>query len=228
MNEQQLYDTFGRTFPAGHVLFREGDAGSEMFVIQSGEIEISRRIKDENTVLAVLPAGEFFGEMAIINNRPRSATATVRTEARLLTIDSKTFEAMLRGRIEIAVRLIKTLASRLEQANQQIELLLLRDANHRVVQCLRQLARRATGDSGAAVLIPTTLSALAARVALSEVDVGQVLQKLADARLVVPAVDAGFDEEGFVVPEVGRLLEFLEFLEMKERYSGDADADDPD
>ena len=220
MNEPQLYESLGRTFPAGEVLFHEGDAGEEMFVIQSGEIEISRRIRDQETVLAVLPPGEFFGEMAIINNRPRSATATVRNEARLLVIDAKMFEAMLRGKVEIAVRLIKTMATRLDQANQQIELLLLKDANHRVVQCLRQLARdRGRLDGGtSAVFIPVSVSALSGRVALSEIEVGEVLQKLSDARLVVPAEDAGIDEEGYLVPEVGRLLEFLEFLEMKERF----------
>jgi CRP-like cAMP-binding protein len=221
MNEQQLYSTFGHTYPAGHVLFREGDEGHEMFVIQSGEIEISRRIRDQDTVLAVLTPGEFFGEMAIVNNRPRSATATVRTEARLLVIDARTFEAMLRGRIEIAVRLIKTLANRLDQANQQIELLLLKDANHRVVQALRQLARSRghIDQSGSAVFIPVSLTALSARVALPETEVGEVLQKLRDAQLVLPAADAGIEgHEGFVVPEVGRLLEFLEFLEMKQKF----------
>ncbi len=219
MNEQALFDTFGRTYSAGHVLFREGDAGEAMFVIQSGEIEISRRIKDVDTVLAVLPAGEFFGEMAIVNNRPRSATATVRTEACLLVIDGRTFEAMLRGRSEIAVRMIKTLARRLEQANQQIELLLLRDANHRVVQCLRQLADGGSQvESGAAAFIPISLPSLAARVALSEEDVAGVLLRLSEAKLVMPAAAAGVEGQGYVIPEVGRLLEFLEFLEMKERY----------
>ncbi len=228
MNEQQMYESFGKTYPAGEILFHEGDDGAQMFVIQSGEIEISRKIRDQETVLAVLPAGEFFGEMAIINNRPRSATATVRTDARLLVIDAKMFEAMLRGRVEIAVRLIKTMANRLDQANQQIELLLLKDANHRVVQCLRQFVRDRgrLDEGGSAVFIPVSIRALSGRVALSEVEVGEVLQKLSDARLVIPAEEAGIDEEGYVLPEVGRLLEFLEFLEMRERFKEDKeDAD---
>ncbi|MBK7196453.1 MAG: cyclic nucleotide-binding domain-containing protein [Myxococcales bacterium] len=67
-------------------------------MIQAGTVEIRRRVGDSERVLAVLPPGEFFGEMALINARPRSATAVVRDDARLLVIESRTFEAMLRGR----------------------------------------------------------------------------------------------------------------------------------
>lgn len=216
-----MLEKFARDFAAGDVLFREGDDAHEMYVIQAGEVEIRRRIKDQDRTLAVLPAGEFFGEMAIVNNRPRSATAVVREPSRLLVIDGRTFEAMIRGKAEIAVRMIKTLAGRLERANQQVELLLLKDANHRVVQCLRMLAEQqvdAGQDTRGAVYIPTSLSDLAVRVALAEPEVSEVLHRLAAAQLVVDAENAGVAASGYVVPEVGQLLEFLEFLELKDRY----------
>lgn len=214
-----LLEKYGRDYAAGTVLFEEGDIGREMYVIQSGEVEICRRVKDENRLLAVLPAGEFFGEMSIVNNRPRSATAIVRRQSRLLVIDEHTFEAMIRSKAEIAVRMIKTLSSRLERANQQIELLLLKDVNHRVVHCLRHLAEDLAGPApDAAIYIPISLDDLAARVALTEDEVSDVLQRLATARLVVHASEAGIDDHGYVVPEVGRLLEFLEFLELKDRF----------
>jgi CRP-like cAMP-binding protein len=216
----QLLERFGRAFPAGTVLFREGDPGSEMYVIHSGRVQLTRRFHDRVTVLAVLPPGEFFGEMSIINNRPRSATATVLDDATLVVIDPRTFEAMIRAKSEIAVRMIRTLAGRLEQANQQIELLLLKDTNHRVVQCLRRLAEQQGHpmQGSSAVYLPMTLSALAGRVALDEVQVFEVMQRLESARLVMPAQHAGIDGEGYVVPEVGRLVDFLEFLDMKERF----------
>lgn len=218
MNELGHLEQFAVDYEPGTVLFREGDPGNEMFVVQSGEVEISRVIGDQRQVLAVLPAGEFFGEMAIVNDRPRSATATVKTRARILRIDSDTFEAMLRGKTEIAVRMIKTLAGRLEQANQQVELLLLKDANHRVVQCLRQLAESYAVPGHTAVYIPLPHTELARRVALPGDEVLDILQRLALARLVMHASEAGIDREGYVVPEVGRLLEFLEFLELRDRF----------
>ena len=211
-------ERFAVDYVAGTVLFREGDPGGEMYVIQSGEIEISRVIGDHKQTLAVLPPGEFFGEMAILNDRPRSATATVRQPARLLVIDGQTFEAMIRGKTEIAVRMIKTMASRLERANQQIELLLLKDANHRVVQCLRQLAMAQATEAGAAVFLPISHGDIARQVALTSDEVLDILQRLAMARLVMHASEAGLAGDGYVVPEVGRLLEFLEFLELKDRF----------
>lgn len=223
---EHLIDRFAKDYDAGTVLFREGDPGDFMYVIQSGAVEIRREIGDLERVLAVLPAGEFFGEMALINARPRSATAVVREPSRLLVIEPRTFEAMLRGRVEIAVRLIRTLASRLERANQQIELLLLPNANHRVVQCLRRMADEqiaaagAAGAADSAVFLPVDANDLAARVALAPYEVQEILGRLRQARLVMTAEEAGVanTEKGFVIPEVGRLLEFLEFLELRERY----------
>jgi CRP-like cAMP-binding protein len=215
-----LLERFGRFYPAGTVLFREGDVGHEMYVIHAGKVELTRNFRDRVTTLAVLPPGEFFGEMAIINQKPRSATATVVEDATLLVIDPRTFEAMIRGKAEIAVRLIRTLAARLEQANQQIELLLLKDSNHRVVTALRRLAEQQGFpiQGSSAIYIPIALSALAGRVALEEAQVAEVVDKLETARLIMPAREAGIEGEGYVVPEVGRLVDFLEFLEMKERF----------
>lgn len=218
MGDFGILERFARDFEPGTVLFREGDAGEEMYVIQSGEVEISRMIGDQSQTLAILPAGEFFGEMAIVNDRPRSATAVVKSRARLLVIDSHTFEAMLRGKTEIAVRMIKALAGRLERANQQIELLLLKDANHRIVQCLRQLSEQYAVEGYSAVYIPLGHDELSRTVALPPDEVLDILQRLAMAHLIMPAQDAGMDGDGYVVPEVGRLLEFLEFLELRDRF----------
>ncbi len=218
-----LLDRFARDYEPGAVLFREGDPGDFMYVIQSGEVEIRRTVGELERVLAVLPAGEFFGEMALINQRPRSATAVVRRPSRLLVIEGRTFEAMIRGKTEIAVRMIRTLAGRLERANQQIEILLLPNSNHRVVQCLRRLSEEqleAAGQAGveAAIYIPVQLEDIAARVALAPHEVAEIMERLASASLVMNAEDAGIPGTGYVIPEVGRLLDFLEFLELKEKF----------
>jgi CRP-like cAMP-binding protein len=217
-------DRFARDFKAGTVLFEEGQAGDFMYVVAAGEVEIRRNVGDSERVLAVLPAGEFFGEMAILNSRPRSATAVVRVPSRLVVIEGKTFEAMLRARPEIALRIIKALALRLESANQQVELLLLPTPNHRVVQCLRHMAEEQillagqTVSPGTAILVPKRVEDIAARVGLPVHEVIDVVDRLRAARLVLMAHDAGIEGDGFIVPEVGRLLEFLEFLNLKDRF----------
>jgi CRP-like cAMP-binding protein len=217
----QLVERFGKTYPAGTVIFREGDRGGEMFVIHSGRVQISRVFQGRETVIADLPSGEFFGEMALLTaGRSRSATATVVEDAEIIVIGARQFEAMLRAKAEIAVRLIRTLVNRLEKANQQIELLLLKDSNHRVVQCLRQFADSVGQpiQGSGAIYLPVSLAALAGRVGLEEAQVSEVLGRLITGRLVMPARDVGIEEDGYVIPEVGRLVDFLEYLELRERF----------
>jgi CRP-like cAMP-binding protein len=218
-------ERFARDYKAGAVLFEEGQPGDYMYVVQSGEVEIRRQVGETERVLAVLVPGDFLGEMAILNARPRSATAVVRSNARLLVIEGKTFEAMLRARPEIALRIIKALALRLENANQQVELLLLPTPNHRVVQCLRHMAEEQIAlagtpvNPGTAILVPKRVEDIALRVGLPVHEVIEVVDRLRASRLVLLAEDAGIDGDGFIVPEVGRLLEFLEFLNLKDRFS---------
>ena len=128
MAEEPLAQRFTKEAPRGTVLFREGEPGREMFVVQAGRVRISKRVGEVETALATLGQGEFFGEMSILNNRPRTATATVVEDARLLVIDPRTFDAMLRGNAEVAIRMIKKLADRLEEADRRIEQLLRREA----------------------------------------------------------------------------------------------------
>lgn len=214
MSEQSLFQRFGRTFPAGTVLFSEGEAGEEMYVIQSGRVQLTRQVRGSEVHLATLPPGEFFGEMAIVNRRPRSATATVIDEAQLLVIDARTFEAMIRGNTEIAVRFIKKLAGRLAQANAQVEVLLLADLNHRIVHLLRHLAAESGVSDGFSLRIAITLDELAEQVGAKREDVETCLGRLEQARLLACEPDA------IRIAEGGKLDQFLEFLEMKQHFGG--------
>lgn len=90
-----LFPRFGREFSVGEVLFREGETGDEMFVIQNGQVRITKLVAGEQRPLATLGRGEFVGEMAILNEKPRTATATVVEDAKLLVIGAKTLELMI-------------------------------------------------------------------------------------------------------------------------------------
>jgi len=209
--EDQLFQRFGREFPKGHILFREGEPGGEMFVVQSGKVNITKKVRETEKILATLGAGEFFGEMAILNNKPRSAGATMAEDGKLLVIDPRTFEAMIRGNVEIAVRLIKKLSDRLQEADEQIENLLLKDPGSRVVHFLLSSAKRGR-DTPQGKLVSLNADDLHGRMGLSTEAVQQALDKIAKARIIqlVP--------EGVVVPDLGKMQKYLEFLEMKERF----------
>src|SRR5947199_541086 len=210
--EDALSQRFGKEFRRGDVLSREGEPGKEMYVIQTGKVNITKKVRDTEKILATLGAGEFLGEMAILNNKPRSAGAVVAEDAKLLVIDPKTFEAMIRGNVEIAVRLIKKLSDRLQEADEQIENLLLRDPNSRVVHHLLQIAGKRAKDTPQGKLIAVNLEELHGRMGLTKEEVQEAVNKTAKARIiaVVP--------EGSVVPDGGKMQKYLEFLEMKERF----------
>jgi CRP/FNR family cyclic AMP-dependent transcriptional regulator len=163
MSEEALFQKLGKTFPPGTVLFKEGESGREMFVIQSGKVKISKVVRGEEQVLASLGPGEFFGEMAILNNKPRSATATVIEDCKMLVIDPKTYELMLKNNIEIAVRMIKKLAQRLQEADDQIESLLYKDANSRVVHTLTRAADASGKQTDGGIKVAMSAEDIASR-----------------------------------------------------------------
>jgi CRP/FNR family transcriptional regulator, cyclic AMP receptor protein len=210
--EDQLFQRFGKEFPKGTVLFREGQPGTEMYVVQAGKVHITKTVRDTEKILATLGAGEFFGEMAILNNKPRSAGAVVAEDAKLLVIDPKTFEAMIRGNVEIAVRLVKKLSDRLQEADEQIENLLLRDPASRVVHFLMTSAQKRGKVTPQGTLVTVNLAELHGRMGLQPETLQDAVQKVAKARIIaiVP--------EGVVVPDVNKMKQYLDFLEMKERF----------
>jgi CRP-like cAMP-binding protein len=85
-----------RTLRAGQVLFREGDAGEEMFVVRTGTMVISKAVTGRvEQVLAHATAGDFFGEMALFDRAPRSATVQAESEATLLVLDRNNLNILI-------------------------------------------------------------------------------------------------------------------------------------
>jgi CRP/FNR family cyclic AMP-dependent transcriptional regulator len=213
MAEDQLFARFGKTCEAGEVLFREGEQGAHMLVLQSGTVRISKSGRNGEKTLAILGPGEFFGEMSILNAKPRNATAVVETRAKVLVIDARTFEQMVIGNAEIAVRLIKKLARRLDSANELIDVLMHRDPKARVILGLsRQADMIGRPREDGAVVVPISKDDLAEEVGLDVSEVDEVIARLVRLGIVQE------DRSGIVVSEMTRLDEFLEFLEMREKF----------
>ncbi len=203
---------FGRIFHAGDVLFREGERGTDMFVIQSGLVEISKRVNGKERPIATLGRGEFLGEMAILNNKPRSATATVLEEATCLVLDGQTLEQMISTSTEIAVRLIKKLSSRLDAADALVQILMHPDPQARVLLGLRRHAESFGEPEETGVRVRTTPQALATEVGSSLEQCADVLRRL--TRLKIAKEDHG----GILVSDMARLLEFMELIDMPRKF----------
>ncbi len=211
-----LFARFGREYPPGEVLFREGEAGEVMFVIQSGVVRIAKAIGGEDKVLAVLGPGEFLGEMAILNGRPRTATATVVEQTRCLVIEARTLEQMVARNAEIALRLIKKLAKRLASADTLVEILMHKDPKARVMLALARHADAFGEHTEAGIRVRTTAVELAREVGVDESVAHDVMARLLRLRLVTE------EETSLIVADVGRLQDFLEFLEMPQKFGGES------
>ena len=109
---------------AGDFVFREGDLGTEMFIINEGKVEILNQVGDEEQLLAVLEKGDFFGEMSVLEDLPRAATARALTDCRLLQINGSTFDQLLQGNPEIAVRMMRKLSRRLRETDDLLKSLM--------------------------------------------------------------------------------------------------------
>jgi CRP-like cAMP-binding protein len=108
-------------FKAGERIFAEGDLGTEMFIIQEGDVEIIKHIGSETHTLSRLERGDFFGEMAVLEALPRTADAVALTDVRVVAINGSRFDEMLRKNPEVAVRIIRKYSKRLREANTLLE-----------------------------------------------------------------------------------------------------------
>jgi pSer/pThr/pTyr-binding forkhead associated (FHA) protein len=105
---------------AGEYVFREGELGTEMYIIQEGKVAISKQFRGEEKQLALLGRGDFFGEMSVLEDLPRTASAKALADCRLLQINGSTFDQMLRKNPEIAVRMMRKLSRRLRETDQML------------------------------------------------------------------------------------------------------------
>jgi len=177
----EVQRTYEKVYRAGELIFKEGDPGEVVLIIQSGNVQITRREPGGRRVVAQLAAGEFFGEMSVVVGEPRTTCATALSEVCLLEVDAETLEAMCVERPEVAIRIIQRLTTRLIEAERRLANVGLDDAARPL---LRTLLSIAAPDSGSGARIPTTLRALAGGAGLSMLDTHRALHRLMDRRLL--------------------------------------------
>lgn len=103
-----------RHFKAGEVIFRAGEAGSELFVIRDGTVAVEVK----GAIVERLGTSDIFGEMALVEAKPRSATVVAETDCTIVPISEKQFLAMVEYAPSFSLAVIRTLAHRLREANE--------------------------------------------------------------------------------------------------------------
>jgi CRP-like cAMP-binding protein len=106
-----------RAFDKDTVIFRQGEPGDTMYIVQTGAVEVSREHDGTETVMARLETGDFLGEMALLDDRPRSATAKTASESRLLAITRDSLLDRVAEDPDIALYILRCLCKRLDETN---------------------------------------------------------------------------------------------------------------
>ena len=118
---ERLFNKFGQRFPAGTVLFEEGQACTGMFIIQRGRVRLYKRAGAKEIAIDTLGEGDFFGEMACLMGKPRSVNAVVEEDSQILVVQPEVLESLFRGTSGMGLRVLGNLASRLRKAYGIIE-----------------------------------------------------------------------------------------------------------
>uniref|UniRef100_A0A7C4TCJ3 Crp/Fnr family transcriptional regulator n=1 Tax=candidate division WOR-3 bacterium TaxID=2052148 RepID=A0A7C4TCJ3_UNCW3 len=197
---------------AGEVLFNEGDRGDVMYLIKEGQIKITKGKGPDERVLAVLKEGDFFGEMAIIDGSPRSATATAVVPTSLLIIDKETFKAKIRENPLIEY-ILETLTKRLRNADEQIKLLTIKSEERRVVAYIITKAKEGGKSVPEGIEIsPFSFDQMAYTTGIEVNKIKDYVNKLAQVNLVTLKGNA------LIVKGVADLDDYLRYIALKEKF----------
>ncbi len=129
-------------YPRGSIVFYEGDPGDFLMVILKGKVKVILLGEGgQEIILAMLGARDFFGEMAILESAPRSATIMTVESSEFLCLDQKSFSTLLTDQPSISLKILKHLSERLRQTDEQIRSLAMFDIYGRIAQCLLRLGQ---------------------------------------------------------------------------------------
>jgi CRP-like cAMP-binding protein len=216
----RLVAKFGRAFRAGDALFREGEPAKEAFLLQEGRVRLLKRVRLVERSLMIVRPGELFGESALLEAPSRNSTAVALTDGVALALERDTFRALLEHHPSIAMRVIDQLTVRVRDAEDQIEIMMLRDTQSKVVSVLLKLARdhASKGTAAERTELQVTPVELSTRVGLDVDTVKRAVQRLREQGYV------RITGEKVEIPDLGALRKLYTMLGTKEELRGDVAA----
>lgn len=214
--QARLLSRYGRRFAAGSVLFRDGEPATDAFLLQEGRVRLLKQAGRMERSLRVVRPGDLFGESALLRGASRSSTAVALDDSVALAFDYATFDQVLATSPEVASRVLRQLIRRLRDAEDQIEILMLRDGQSKVVVALTKLAQQEQATAGADNQIFLTVSPLelSAQVGLDVDTVKRIVSQLREAGHV------RIHDERIEVPSLDSLRELYGLLGIKEQLHG--------
>jgi CRP-like cAMP-binding protein len=207
----RLLGRFGRRFAAGDVIFREGSPAPEVLLLQEGRVRLLKRVAMADRSLAVIKPGELFGEGALLEGSTYGATAVALTEGILLALDRATFRSLLERHPLVAVRAVEQLVRRVRDAEDQIEIMMLRGVQSKVTGALLKLAGKAAGTAEVTIS-PVELST---RVGLDVEAVKSTVMRLRERQYI------RIQGERIEIPDIDALRRLYVLLGTKDELAGD-------
>ncbi len=159
-----MFEKFGETFKQGSIIFCEYEPGENFYLIQSGRVRVTKVVDGKEKTLDIFSTGDMFGEMALLENAPRTATAIAEEETKTLCFNKENFDALLNTNPKIAIKLLKVLAKRIYEAKRRLMILVLENKDAKVLDTLLMIAETQFGsspDSSERVEIETTANDIA-------------------------------------------------------------------
>ena len=137
--DMSAFGRFTRTFQPGEMIFSEFEPGDTFYLIQSGRVELVKIIGDIERTLDILQPSEMFGEMAILENSPRSATAIALDIVKVLEFNSQNFEILMLGNPQIALKLLRMFTKRIYDSKRRFMILTLDDPQAKIADVFLML-----------------------------------------------------------------------------------------
>ena len=132
MFDLPAFKRFQKTYENGQVIITEYERGETFYLIQNGMVQLTKCINDANKNLDILKPGEFFGEMAILDNTPRSATCVAKGHVECLEFNKANFEMLITGNPQLALILLKIFCKRIYDQRRRLRILVISDPQARL------------------------------------------------------------------------------------------------
>ena len=206
-------DEFNRVYPKNSMLFAEGEPGNELFIIQKGSVTIAKVVDESEVLLAVLKTGDIFGEMALLEAKPRAANAVAYEECQVLAVNRANFERMIVNQPQLISRLTTLLADRIWFIYKQLANTLISDPLGRMYDALLiQLEKnRIPPDSQASHTFDFGPRELANMVGLPPKDANLVLRKMLENKKIV------VDKDKIHTISINEILKQTEFYRKMQK-----------
>ncbi|MDD5067385.1 MAG: Crp/Fnr family transcriptional regulator [bacterium] len=137
-----LFEKFGKVFKPGEIIFCEYEIGNTFYFILNGIVRITKIVGDTEKTLDTMGSGDIFGEMAILEQQPRSATVIAQTEVKALEFNRENFEMLLQSNLQMALKLLKIFCKRIYDAKRQLMIITLDESDYRVADAFLLVAEK--------------------------------------------------------------------------------------